>query len=70
MFILAILIKKMMLTPPRKATVVRRFFFDFRLPHATESGAPSLQLLSSPAPRAASFGLKTVSVKFDSKATG
>jgi len=32
MFILAILIKKMMLTPPRKATVVRRFFFDFSLP--------------------------------------
>jgi len=29
----------MMLTPPRKATVVRRFFFDFRLPRATGSGA-------------------------------
>ncbi|WP_284272854.1 hypothetical protein [Mesorhizobium huakuii] len=42
MFILAILIKKMMLTPPRGATVVRRFFFDFNLSGATESGAPRL----------------------------
>jgi hypothetical protein len=59
----------MMLAPPRKATVVRRFFFEFRLPRDRKRRA-TLTIAVLPDPSSSLVRPKTVSAKFDSKATG